>query len=68
MLIVMDMSTGQRLEQIGGYSEEVLHANWMPQPALQLGLQSAIETRPRRRFEEPRDIDAFLNNMYLCQE
>jgi len=68
MLIVMDMSTGQRLEQSGGYSEEVLNAHWMPRPELQLGLQSVIESRPRRRFEEPRDINAFLNNMYLCQE
>jgi hypothetical protein len=68
MLIVMDMSTGQRLEQSAGYNEEALNTHWIPRPELQLGLQSAIETRPRRRYEEPRDINAFLNNLYLRQE
>ncbi len=73
MLIVMDMSTGQRLEQIGGYGEEaygeeVLNASWTPHPFLQLGLQEVIEPRRMRRYEEPRDVNAFLHNMYLCQE
>ena len=67
MLIVMDMSTGERLEQSGGYSEEVLNAGWMPQPSLQLGLQSAIETRRTPRYQEPCDVEAILRNLYLFQ-
>lgn len=68
MVIVMDMSTGKRLEEISTYDEEVLNANWIPREALQLGLQSVEEARQISRVDEPRNVDAFLHNIYLYQE
>ena len=68
MVVIMDISTGKRLDEISTYDEEVLNANWMPREALQLGLQSAVETYRKPRAEEPRNVDAFLRNMYLYQE
>ena len=68
MVVIMDISTGKRLDEISTYDDEVLHANWMPREALQLGLQSAVESARKPRAEEPRNVDAFLHNMYLYQE
>ncbi len=68
MVVVMDMSSGKRLEEISTYNEEVLNANWMPREALQLGLRSAVETYRKPRPEVPPNVDAFLHNMYLYQE
>lgn len=68
MVIVMDMSTGKRLDETSTYSDEVLNANWMPREALQLGLQSAVETYRQPRAEVPPNVDAFLRNLYLNQE
>ena len=43
MIIVMDMSSGKRLEdeEFGAYSDEVLCSNWTPQPQVAPGLQEA---------------------------
>lgn len=66
MVIVMEMSTGKQLEELGDYGEEVLNASWLPQPELGLELQSAVPSRRERR--EPQDAEAFLRNVYLSQE
>lgn len=66
MVIIMDM--GKRIEdEFGAFEEEVLNAQWLPQPALQLGLQ---ELRPAAAPRPVRDVDtdAFLRTMYLAQE
>lgn len=68
MVVVMDMSTGKRLDETSTYSDEVLNSNWMPQAALQLGLQSAVETWRKPRPAEPHNVDAILRNIYLYQE
>ena len=68
MVIVMDTDRGIRIEEeFGDFEEEVLNAQWLPQPTLQLGVQ---EVHP---VAEPRtapafDADAFLRNVYLSQE
>jgi hypothetical protein len=67
MVIVMDMSSGERLDEFGAYQDEVLCANWLPQPELGLGLQSAVPTR-RAVQEPPADLEAFLRRVYLSQE
>lgn len=67
MVIIMDMSTGKKLEELGDYGDEVLNANWLPQPDVEPGLQSAAETRHERR-EPPQDPDAILQAYYLNQE
>lgn len=69
MLIVMDMSTGERLEESSGYDDEVLYAGWTPpQPELELGLQSVEPTRRGWRQQEPRDVEAVLRSYYLAQQ
>ncbi len=67
MVIVMDMSTGDRLDELGEYGDEVLNANWLPRPELQLEMQSVPAQRPEHR-DPPSDIEGFLHRMYLSQE
>lgn len=67
MLIVMDMSTGRRLEQSCIYGEEVLNAGWLPQLPLQEGLQTSVEVRLPPR-QENADAEAVLRNFYLYQQ
>jgi hypothetical protein len=68
MLILTEMSTGKILMEPGEeYGEEVLLANWLPQPELALGLQEAVPARAERR-EPPQDAEAFLRAVYLSQE
>jgi hypothetical protein len=67
MVIVMDMSTGKSIDEVSEYGDEVLNANWLPRPELQLELQSVSAQRPERR-DPPSDIEGFLHRMYLNQE
>jgi hypothetical protein len=71
MVIVMD--TGRRFEdEFGAFEEEVLNAQWLPnplpQPALQLGMQELRELRSAAAPRPVPDVDAFLRTMYLVQE
>lgn len=71
MVIVMDMSTGQRdeaYEEFGQYQDEVLGANWTPQPELGLQQHSAVPARRRRIEPPPPDIEGYLRTIYLAQE
>ena len=76
MIIRMDMSTGRKIvEMREEYGEEVLLSNWLPQPELGLALQEAVSHRDFLRSPErhesrdaERDAEAFLRNVYLCQE
>ena len=67
MVIIMDSSTGKRLDDESQYGDEVLNAGWLPQPELGLQLQSAVPAHPHehRPISDP---DSFLNNMYSSQE
>lgn len=71
MVIIMDMEVGRHIEdEFGAFEEEVLNAQWLPQPLqnmLQPGLQKA-EPDVRSRATAGMDADAFLRNMYLSQE
>ncbi len=66
MVIVMDMSSGSRLEGFGAYEDEVLSANWLPPPELGLQLQSVRPTTSP--CPPPMDVDAFLRTIYRSQE
>jgi len=71
MVIVMDMEKGKRIEdEFGAFREEVLNAQWLPQPALQLGLQPAqqVHEPAAARTHPALDADAFLRSVYLSQE
>jgi len=78
MVIIMDTETGKRIgdpfceyRQFGAYEEEVLNAEWLPQPALQLGLnvvETAISSGMRATSAVMEDADTFLRKVYLCQE
>lgn len=76
MVIYSDMSTGKKVIELREeYGEEVLLSNWLPQPDVGLGLQQAVSNRdflrsPARHDHAAaeRDADAFLRNVYLCQE
>ncbi len=68
MVIYMDMSTGKRIVELREeYGEEVLFANWLPRPEPGLALQEALP-QSRGSREAERDAEAFLRNVYLCQE
>lgn len=67
MVNIMDMTSGTRLTDAARYGDEVLNANWLPQPALALGLQPVSEsTTPVRALLT--DIDAFMSRLYSSQE
>ncbi len=66
MLLVMDMDTGNLIEdEFGAFEDEVLNAEWMPaSPELQLGLQ---EVQHRATTAKEVDAEAFLAAMYRNQ-
>lgn len=76
MIMEMDMSTGRKIVELREeYGEEVLLSNWLPQPEVGLALQVAVSDRdflrsPARHEcrDAERDAEAFLRNVYLCQE
>lgn len=66
MVIMMATDMGKRIEdEFGAFEEEVLNAQWLPQPALQLGTP---DPRPAAAPRPVLDIDAFLRTIYLAQE
>jgi hypothetical protein len=68
MVIYTDMDTGRKVVELREeYGEEVLLSNWLPQPEVGLALQEAVPARHESRDAE-RDAEAFLRNVYLCQE
>ncbi|MEC5384715.1 hypothetical protein VVD49_03215 [Uliginosibacterium sp. H3] len=67
----MDMTSGARLTDAERYGEEVLNANWLPQAALGLGLQTVSETSVKPRTPQVpalTDIDGFMSRLYSSQE
>ena len=76
MIMEMDMSTGKKVVELREeYGEEVLLSNWLPRPELGLALQEAVSDRDFLRSPErqesrdaEQDAEAFLRNVYLCQE
>jgi hypothetical protein len=69
MVNIMDMTSGARLTDAERYGEEVLNANWLPQAALALGLQTVSETRvAAKSAPAPTDIDGFMSRLYSAQE
>jgi len=69
MVTIMNMVTGRPIEdEFGAFAEEVLNAQWLPQPLqLQLGLQKA-NCSAKSRTVAGMDADAFLRNIYAYQE
>ncbi|MDB5801682.1 MAG: hypothetical protein JWL63_2621 [Rhodocyclales bacterium] len=69
MVTIMDMTSGTPPTDTERYGEEVLNANWLPQPALALGLQSVCASEasaPRTMLLT--DIDSFMSRLYSSQE
>ena len=69
MVIVMNMETGRHIEdEFGAFEEEVLNAQWLPQPLqLETALQKTVSGKPTRTVSGM-DADAFLRNIYANQE
>ncbi|HUW38519.1 MAG TPA: hypothetical protein VMV91_14440 [Rhodocyclaceae bacterium] len=68
MVIVMDTVRGMRIEdEFGAFEEEVLNAQWLPQPALQPGPQ-LVHPAAAARVAPAFDAEAFLRTVYLSQE
>ena len=66
--MVIIMETGKRIEdEFGAFEEEVLNAQWLPQSALQLGMQEFRPAAAPRPLPEV-DTEAFLRSVYLSQE
>lgn len=75
MVIVMEMNSGKPADSPFAYDEEVLNANWLPQPSLtsqpapQPALQlQVVESSHARRMPPPVDVEAFLEAVYRYQE
>lgn len=69
MVTIMEMATGARLSDAERYGDEVLNASWLPQAALELGLQSAVSaTRRGSAGKALSDPESFLRRLYLAQE
>ena len=69
MVNIMDMTSGTRLSDAERYGDEVLNANWLPQPALALGLQSVtISSTASRYVPSLTDIENFMSRLYSAQE
>lgn len=64
----MDMDAGKPGEEPAeAYDEEVLNANWLPEPELRSGWQPvAADAVPPIIAAE--DVEAFLASVYLYQE
>lgn len=69
MVIVMDMDGNRYIAgEFGAFEEEVLNAQWLPQPLpLLLGLQH-VAPEPAPHLAAAVDADAFLRTVYLSQE
>jgi hypothetical protein len=69
MVIVMKTSPDKPtdLESADAYGDEVLNANWLPQPELAAD-QGQGAVRRRRKAAQPEDVDAFLQSVYRNQE
>ncbi len=71
MIIVMDMSSGKRVEdeEFGTCADEVLCSRWAPRPQLALGLQEANPETPRQpvRREPTEELDECLRILHLSQ-
>lgn len=69
MVIIMNMATGRHIEdEFGAFEEEVLNAQWLPQPVqAQLDMRKTASSAVSRTVT-CLDADAFLRNMYLVQE
>ncbi|MBI5920231.1 MAG: hypothetical protein HY847_01130 [Betaproteobacteria bacterium] len=64
----MDMNESKYIAgEFGDFEEEVLNAQWLPQPELQLGLQEAVR-EPEPRSNPTVDVESFLRTVYLSQE
>jgi hypothetical protein len=67
-MIIMDTDTGRYFEnEFGAFEEEVLNAEWQPQPQLQLGLQESVSSG-KAQAQPPEDLEAYLRTIYLSQE
>lgn len=69
MVIIMDMAMGRHIEdEFGAFEEEVLNAQWLPQPVqAQLDMRKTVPSTASRTLT-CLDADAFLRNVYLSQE
>ena len=78
MVMIMDIDTGKFAgdpigngveDEFGAFEVEVLNAEWLPQPELQLAGSHTITRTPSRvPAAQGFDADAFLRNVYLVQE
>lgn len=63
MVTVMNMSTGKTIEdEFGSFENEVMNAEWLARPALELGLQT-VEHHTDRAVAET-EVDEFLRRLY----
>lgn len=68
MVIVMEMRSGRIVEPPAEeYGDEVLNANWLPQPDLQAGLQE-LPREATASCPPPEDPEAFLQAIYRNQQ
>jgi hypothetical protein len=68
MVIIMETDGSKYIAgEFGDFEEEVLNAQWLPQPQLQLGLQDAAR-EPEPQTTSTVDVESFMRTVYLSQE
>ena len=69
MVIIMDMDGNRYIDgEFGAFEEEVLNAQWLPQPLpLLLGMQH-VAREQEAQATAPVDVDTFLRTVFLSQE
>ena len=69
MVIIMNTETGRHIEdEFGAFEEEVLNAQWLPQPLQPQAALQKVASSGTSRTVAGLDAEAFLRNMYLVQE
>jgi hypothetical protein len=69
VVIIMEMHTGKLVEEPqDAYGDEVLNANWLPEPGVQLGLQAVAAEAEHPPQGAAEDVEAFLYAVYHFQE
>lgn len=69
MAIIMDMDSGRYIAgEFGAFEDEVLNAQWLPQPVAPQLAMAQREAGRGSSVAMALDADAFLRSVYLSQE
>ncbi|MEN9493475.1 MAG: hypothetical protein RJA63_3924 [Pseudomonadota bacterium] len=65
---IMELTLDPTTTENERYGDEVLNANWLPQPGVLLSRPPAVVPRHERNPAGAEDPESFLRRLYLLQE